>query len=324
MTRQGVKMQWMTCLGCAFLAAFFIAGTSFDAAAEEAPPKLESVDSTVVRSSDRLSLADPALPIRSQQWNLLCSGSTAAAWKLPALPLIKRLEAGATYTAFQVVDLPDAPLGRAFRLSAHLLDTDAKSKHRCEISHTAGRDGRTPLPTGQVFWHALSFRTWQWPRYDDEQIVAQWLPLTGTPQNPMMALKLVRGRIELQVRTNSTPGAPKDKNEARTVWRQHDFDANQWHDFVFQARISPDAAKMPFLQLWVDGAKVVEHRAPIGYVGNARVVAKFGIYRYVQTRQGGAWPAGMDVRQMDFGRSVVVADTEGRYGVDDLRREIGR
>lgn len=112
---------------------------------------------------------------------------------------------------------------------------------------------------------------------------------------------------------NVRSGKDKLLNDVDTPLRIDIFDSNQWHDFVFRARISTRQDSDAFVDLWIDGRRVLSRQGPIGYESE-----------YRQTRQGGSWPAKMEKRSTEFGRVVVVADREQRYGFEALRASVAR
>jgi hypothetical protein len=277
----------------------------------------------VIAPEDLLSVADPNATIAGQGWNLLCLDKMTRARDVSPSGAAGLVAGPGVETGFQVVDDPEGRLGRVFRFGVHVSETGYKTKHRCEISHAAA--GGRGLPSRVDVWHGFSIKADNWVKSSDEQILAQWNSLVGGSQNPIMALTLAGDELSIRVRYNVRPGAPKESNGIATVWAKEGFDLNTWHDIVLRARISYLAADGPFMEVWIDGVLVGRYDGPFGYNAEGNSVAKFGYYRYVQPkRRGGDWPMNQPLRQLYYGKSLVVQDPRKVYSVQTIRAAIGR
>lgn len=223
---------------------------------------------------------------------------------------------------FEIIEGASDRFGNLFSFAVHMREQDNKTKHRCEISHTA--TAGKGLPRERTVWHAFAMKANKWVDSQDEQILAQWMAYTSNEQNPFVALTLAKNELSLKIRHNDVPGAPKKSNLTKVVWSSPNFDINNWHTFAIRANISWDPTKNPFVELYVNGQLAARHDGPIGYNTDAPMVAKFGYYRYVQTRHGGPWPLAQPVRQILYSKSVVISEWEHPYTTDSVLRQLER
>ncbi len=277
-----------------------------------------------INDSDRLATADPNRDWKTQGWNLLCNGGGAEVRSrdIPATGVINQVINGKS-TGMTFVTDTDPSKGKIFKFAVHESEQDLKGKQRCEIAHTKNAGGQ--LPKNEIFWHTFSFKGIDWVPSKDSQIVAQWHVYAGGPgdggetQNPFLALTYEENRLKLSLRYNTTTGAPKADNKVITAWTIEDFDINKWHTFVFRAKRSLNAADKPFFESWVDGVKMPTYQGLFGYnvPDETPYVAKVGFYHFVQ-KKGITWPATQPLRELYYGKSLLVRDPAAKFTYDDI------
>jgi hypothetical protein len=200
--------------------------------------------------------------------------------------------------------------GNALAFQVHPADPTTSGGKRAEI--TFGRD----IEPGKVYWIALSLYVQDWGRLERADAALFGTQLhSGDDRlklSPAFGLfTSAEGRkFKVQARW-STSDAPQRPNSAKATYAERALPFQRWIDFVFRFRLSTTGAG--FLQVWMDGERIVEHRGNLGYNTPGRNdYVKFGYY---------SWSAAMSSARKLLVRSpTIVADPTGaKYGAADLR-----
>lgn len=251
-------------------------------------------------------------------WSLECAGKVMGATAVPDAGLLGTTAGGSQETLRfgKVVD-PLAPTRKVLMFKAHRDDARIAGAPRCEITFSPTQAGR--LPVGRDFWFAFGLLLPGWTPSADEQIVAQWHQANGTvPLNPFFAISVQGQALRFQARQDGSESVSK-----ATVIQPIDFQSpglpiKAWSYFVVHARISPDPADKPYLQLWRDGVQLFNYQGPLGYnISASAPFAKIGHYHWIDASN--PWPAATPSRTVLFRAPSFVLDETGAYGPDDLR-----
>ena len=145
---------------------------------------------------------------------------------------------------------------------------DGEATERAELQeadHLQARFGET---------HEYAFSMYvpaDFPIVDTRLITAQWnQPCADCSKNrsPMVAQRYRRGTLFVTIET---------LNGRTTIYRHPDKIQGQWIDLRYRIRFGwTDGA----VTLWVNGARVVDYRGPLGYPDDPpEIYFKFGLYR---------------------------------------------
>lgn len=154
--------------------------------------------------------------------------------------------------------------------------TDQSSRGRCEISFSA------PLPRRQPLWIAASvyfeFEIGEGPEHVTFLQLYHGAP--GATLNPAMALTLYRDYISLAIWDSQKVGVT-EADQRLVSHKMPGLTAalrGRWFDVAAKVVLSPNPNDAGYLDLYLDGVLVVEHRGPIGMQGpaaNGKVTAEW-------------------------------------------------
>lgn len=251
-------------------------------------------------------------------WSLECAGKVLGATAVPDAGLFGTADSGNEETLrFGKTADPLAAARQVLMFKARRDDPKLAGAPRCEMTFSPTQAGR--LPVGQDFWFAFGLHLPGWKTSSDEQIIAQWHQANGSvPLNPFFAISVQGDGVRFQARQDGSESVSK-----ATVAQPIDFLApglpiKNWAYFVVKARISPDPAKRPFLQVWRNGALLLNYSGPLGYnISSSAPFAKIGHYHWIDSSN--PWPASIPSRTVMFRAPTFVEDDAGRYGAEDLR-----
>ena len=88
-------------------------------------------------------------------------------------------------------------------------------------------------------------------------------------------------RFKVQARW-STSDTPARENSRTANYAERNLPFNRWIDFVFKFRLNTSGAG--FLQVWMDGGRIVDHRGDLGFNTDGNSYVKFGYYNWSEGR----------------------------------------
>lgn len=277
-----------------------------------------AVQALTIQPSDIIDQFIPSLPFTQQPWGVVqCYGLFIPSAKLPEAGLNgTRLPSGGTLRFGKAPD-PVAPARVAFRVSIVPTDPLTAGAPRCETTFSPGATG---LPLGRRFWHAFAIHIPDWRNTKDEQLLMQWNPGDGTGLQPIYSLILRGARMSLVMRYSTSATPTRANTVVREIWSASSWPPNTWITIVTQGLISPDPAKGPFLNTWINGQPVVGYTGPVGFnTPSALPYVKHGVYHYLDYN---AWDMSLPERQVHFRRAVLVNDARGVYRQADLAAHV--
>ncbi len=135
---------------------------------------------------------------------------------------------------------------------------------------------------GQDYWYGLSmFIPADFPIHKNRLVLGQWHSIRDPgeiPRSPPLSQRYENGWFLVKV----CHGAKKIYTEnpcpkKKVIYRDRNLKLGVWHDFIYHVRWS--YRDDGFVELWIDGKKVVDYRGPVGYNDDKGPYFKYGIYR---------------------------------------------
>lgn len=267
-----------------------------------------------LRPEDVLAYAAPGVLVPKHNIGLQCQGVNATLADIPQRSAAVQTGVGDAALRFGEAELNGVPV---FRLEANAHDILAPgTPSRCELISYPMRD--YALPSGEVFWWAMSMWADDWSASRDEQLIAQFH--VHNPQNlllnPFFALVVKGNTLRVEVRHNSNVMPTREPTHLVTAARMP-MPVRQWITVVVQARMATDIAQGPFLRLWIGDETVANYSGPLGYVlpPGGLAYAKAGIYHWMT---GNDWDMAVPNRMMLIGAMLTARDSMSRYTAAQL------
>ena len=111
-------------------------------------------------------------------------------------------------------------------------------------------------------------------------VLAQWhdKKTNGQPAaRPPLALRMRGGALRADLWNDEIFAEQGDNGDGKIVYESRDFPTDEWIEFVFGVKWSPDDSGS--MRMWMNGKLVAEHRGAIGYVDDVYgPYFKLGIY----------------------------------------------
>lgn len=172
------------------------------------------------------------------------------------------------------------------------------------------------LEMDTIYWVALSVYVYDWGALSDKDDALFGLQQhNGSPADlsPNFALYTNgTGRtFEVQAR-GSTSTSPSYGNTVSHKYASQPIPFGRWIDFVMKFKLNTSGNG--FLQVWMDGTQIVDHKGLLGYItpGN-KDFFKFGYYNW----SGSSFAS---TRKVLLRSPVIVSDPPGtKYKLEDLR-----
>lgn len=275
-----------------------------------------------IRHNDIRLQVDPDRLFSSYQWlwGVECAGLKQGAVNIAESGLHGfDLGGGLGTQRFGKVSDPDDPSRRVLMFRPHASDPQIYGGPRCELTFSPSFAGK--LPVKQDFWFAFGMRFQDWTSSSDEQVLMQWHWSNGSiAVGPFLALAMKAGRLQIDSKANAVhPPSPTTTHS--TVHWTGDAVPNRWTYFVVKARISPQRADAPYLQVWRDGVQIVNHQGPLGYnYPEVTPYLKIGHYQWVTSYN--TWDATARTKTVLVRTPALVDDADGRYAEPDLRAHV--
>lgn len=158
--------------------------------------------------------------------------------------------------------------------------TSGVNTQRCE-RYFAGDTQIIPQLTD--VWFAVRLKTSEWDA-DSHRIVWQWHEdQAGDALLPHLAAIVNGTNLKIVAQFNDTGAPTRDNTTSVVLLSSNQWKPNEWQDFVVKARVDPSGAS-GYIQVWLDGAQVVNYRGAFGYrYNNPKDYAKIGLYHWNTT-----------------------------------------
>ena len=291
--------------------------TTTSATTTSSTPALQPVNSSDIRLQVD---ANALFSSYKWQWGVECAGQVQGAVNIPETGLQGfDLGAGLGTQRFGKVADPDDASRRVLMFRPNAGDPWIYGGPRCEMTFSPNFAGK--LPVKQDVWFAFGMRFQDWTSSTDEQVLAQWHWSNGSiPVGPFLALAIKGGRLQIDSKANAAY-PPSPATTTSTVHWTGDVTPNSWSYFVVKARISPNPADAPYLQVWRDGVQIVNHRGPFGYnYPEVTPYVKIGHYQWVTSYN--TWSNTARTKTVLVRSPALINDTTGRYTEADIRGHV--
>lgn len=268
-----------------------------------------------IAASDILGAASAHVPFSRQSgYTAQVYGTHTRASSIPESGIHgAALPSGETLRFGKAAD-PRNPRLKALAFQVHPDDPVTSKSKRSEI--TFGRN----IEPNKVYWIALSVYVHDWGRLDSKDAA-----LFGTQVHsgddslrlsPAFSLYTTgegrKFKVQARWSTSATPGR---NNSAKASYAERGLPFGRWLDFVFRFRLN--TAGEGFLQVWMDGERIANHRGNLGYnTPGYNDYVKFGYYN---------WTSAMSSARKVLVRSptIVLDPTGDKYNAEQLRAILG-
>jgi hypothetical protein len=253
-------------------------------------------------------------------WSAECAGYKEGAVNIAESGLHSfDLGSGLGTQRFGRVPDPDDASRRVLMFRPNAGDPWIYGGPRCEMTFSPTFGGK--LPVKQDVWFAFGMRFQDWTSSTDEQVLMQWHWSNGSiPIGPFLALAMKGGKLQIDSKANAAY-PPAAATTTSTVHWNGDVKPNTWSYFVVKARISPNPADAPYLQVWRDGTQIVNHQGPLGYnYPEVTPYVKVGHYQWIASYN--TWAASAATKTVLVRTPALINDTTGKYTEADIRGHV--
>ena len=206
-------------------------------------------------------------------------------------------------------------VGNALAFQVDPADPNTSKSKRSEIAF--GKN----LEPNKVYWIAFSAYVHDWGRLDKRDAALFGAQVhSGDDRlrlSPAFSLYTTADGRKFAIQARwSTSDAPGRENSAKVTYPERKLPFDRWFDVVFRFRLNTTG--QGFLQAWVDGERIVDHRGNLGFrTPGQNDYVKFGYYNW----SGGAMAS---TRKVLLRSPTIVADPSGEtYRVEQLRAFLG-
>ncbi len=274
-----------------------------------------------INSADIRLQVEADRPFNSYKWlwGMECGGQVQGAVNIPESGLQGTdLGAGLGTQRFGKVADPDDANRRVLMFRPNAGDPLIYGGPRCEMTFSPSFGGK--LPVKQDVWFAFGMRFQDWTSSTDEQVLMQWHWSNGSiPVGPFLALAMKGGKLQIDSKANAAY-PPSPTTTTSTMHWTGAVTPNSWSYFVVKARISPNPADAPYLQVWRDGVQIVNHQGPFGYnYPEATPYVKIGHYQWLA---GNTWSSSARTKTILVRTPALINDTTGKYTEADIRGHV--
>lgn len=167
-------------------------------------------------------------------------------------------------------------------------NTSGTNTQRCERYFAASNQ---LIPQRTDVWFGVKTKVSEWAS-GTNRIIWQWhedSPTSGL--SPHLAA-MVNGRtLRIIAHYNNASTLSRETTTAVVLYSTNQWQPEVWNEFLVKAKVDPDPAGSGYVDVWLNGNRVVQYRGAIGYRYDVpRDYAKFGLYHWnTATNQ---WRAG--------------------------------
>ena len=206
-------------------------------------------------------------------------------------------------------------VGNALAFQVDPADPNTSKSKRSELAFAKN------LEPDKVYWIAFSVYVPDWGTLDKRDAALFGAQVHSGDDSlrlsPAFSLYTTGGGRKFQIQARwSTSDTPGRENSQKKVFADHKLPFERWFDVVFRFRLNTTG--QGFLQAWVDGERIVDHRGNLGFrTPGKNDYAKFGYYNW-------SGEAMRSTRKVLLRSPTVVADPSGEtYRVEQLRAFLG-
>lgn len=154
-----------------------------------------------------------------------------------------------------------------------------KSSYRTEaVPRGPARNG---IKEGDDVWYGFSIfiPADHAPDSLASETLAQWHHGGGSGGSPPLSLKLDDAQWNLRMRWSSGQVNKDNDKQGGKSWNLGAYEPGRWTDWVFRIKWSTNTDGV--LQIWKNGAQVVNHQGPNDYANSGASWLKMGVYKTV-------------------------------------------
>lgn len=156
---------------------------------------------------------------------------------------------------------------------------------RRKASFRAELDGRNVFKAkmGEEYWYGFSmFMPIDFPVHANRLVIGQWhathdVETDEVKRSPVLSQRYSNGIFYVKVRHSSDKVQTSNDGEKDTLYKTNSFEKSVWHDFIYHIKWS--YKDDGFVEMWLDGNRVINYRGPVGYNDDEGPFFKYGIYR---------------------------------------------
>lgn len=192
----------------------------------------------------------------------------------------RRVSAGKPYS-IQVVAKPSFNGEKSLRFELRKGDSWTS---KSGVSYRSEIETESAPPMNSVRWYRFAILLPEdFPIEDNRLVLFQWhgsdkKSLGEASRSPVLAVRYVGGTLSITMRhsaeriVHDPDAVPNEK-----LFKTSDFQRGKWNDFVVQAKWA--YTEDGFVNVWLNGRKVVSYQGPVGYNDDVGPYVQFGLYR---------------------------------------------
>jgi hypothetical protein len=263
-----------------------------------------------IELADIMGQAQAGVPFAQQSgFHAQVMGTSFSAASIPESGIHgSTLPNGETLRLGKVTD-PTSAVRKALAFQVHPNDPTTSGSKRSELGFNSN------IQYNKVYWVALSVYVYDWGT-----LASGDASLFGTQMHsgnnslglsPSFGIYAMPGGRNFQVQGRySTSSSPSQSNSSTVRFGERPIPFGRWVDFVFKFR--HNIGSSGFLQVWMDGASIVDYSGPLGFsTPGYNDYSKFGYYN---------WSSFNSARKVLVRSPLIVQDPTGsKYAPADLR-----
>lgn len=131
------------------------------------------------------------------------------------------------------------------------------------------------------YWYGISiYIPSSFPIHDNRNVIMQWhaQPDIGeVSRSPVLSFKYINGNLLFDVRHSTKKIQERNDAQIIPIGEIQSFEKGKWADFIINVKWSYD--KAGFVNIFMNGRRIVHYIGPVGYNDDKGPYVKFGIYR---------------------------------------------
>ncbi len=207
--------------------------------------------------------------------------------------------------------------GRAFyfRLTKNDPNTSGATAQRCERYFNSTTQF---IPQRTDIWFGVRTKVSEWDN-NTYRVIWQWHDNgAGTSLLPHLAA-MVNGRnLRLIAQFNNNTNPTTANTTSVLLFSTNQWQSKTWNDFVVKAKVDPSSSGSGYVQVWLNGVRVVNYRGPIGYrYDSPKDYAKIGLYHWNSATN--SWRTGATETIAASYSGMVMLKGASRYSAESVR-----
>ena len=252
--------------------------------------RVHFIDNVFVASDAVLAQADPVVGLTEQIGNM----------QIQTNGVVSTLQTPSVGTRVTVVQDPEDASKKCWLMKCASTDADTAGTGAKRTEFSSYPDTYQGIQDGKEFLACFATRTGEsWAALTDEQLISQIHAGSGSP---IFAIYVNASGLRASIRRGAVGSAEIP------LYTDATFTHGQWSRWVLYGRTGIDG----FLQVWRNGAPVVDYTGALGYSDGSINYLKAGYYHW--TNAGNTWDASMPERTLYYkGPWLVDPSRSGLY-----------